>query len=131
MYGNTHLNIYKNFFFIDPKNFILKSWLFFFIKFCEFNRISLLFIFDYTHYINFYKNISDSDLSVSAIIPYFYTNDYIDYPLYSYSTTNLIKVVYSSYIFQIHSLAFNNLSLVRQYLFFRNTINFFKKINII
>lgn len=128
MYGLKFLNVYKNFFFINPKNFILKNWLFFFIKFCHFNNINLLFIFDYAHYANFYKNISYSDLSVSAIVPYSYIDDYVDYPLYSYSFDIFIKTLYSAYIFQIYSLSINNLLMLKQYLYIYYFLKFCKKI---
>jgi hypothetical protein len=74
-----------------------------------------MFVFDYDYYINFYKNIKEVDLSVSAIIPFSYIDDYIDYPLYTYNLDVFVKLIYSSYIFQLYSLAFNSNNLYNQY----------------
>jgi hypothetical protein len=115
IYGNNFLHIYKNFLFFKPINFTFKSWLYFFSKFCKNNKINLMFVFDYDYYINFYKNISEVDLSVSAIVPYSYINDYIDYPLYSYSLDIFTKLIYSSCILQIYSLSYNSLNMINQY----------------
>jgi hypothetical protein len=79
-----------------------------------------MFVFDYNHYINFYKNINESDLSVSAIVPFSYIDDYIYYQLYSYNLDIFTKLVYSAYILQIYSLAYNSL----------NMVNFYKYIHI-
>jgi hypothetical protein len=115
MFGINFLHIYKNFFFLKPINFTFKNWLYFFSKFCKYNNVCLMFVFDYDYYINFYKNIKEVDLSVSAIVPFSYIDDYIDYPLYSYDVDVFVKLIYSSYIFQIYSLAYNSYNLYNQY----------------
>lgn len=127
LYGYNFLYLYKSFFFVDSKNFILKNWLFFFLKFCKFNKINLLFVFDYDYYINFYKNLSDSNICTSALIPYSYTYDYIDYPLFSFNITIYTKMLYSSYILYIYTLSFNFNKFIFQYKY----ILFFSKFNLI
>ena len=127
LYGYNHLSLYKSFFFIEPKNFVLKNWFFFFLKFCNFNKINLLFIFDYDYYVNFYKNINNSELSVSAIVPYSYIDNYIDYPLYSFNINIITKMLYSSYILYIYSISYNYINFLNQYKY----VLFFKKFYIL
>ena len=115
IYGYNFLSLYKTFFFIEPKYFILKNWLFFLFQFCKFNKINLIFIFEYNYYINFYKNIAESNMSVSAIVPHSYIDDYIDYPLYSFNINILTKILYSSYILYIYTTAFNYKNFINQY----------------
>lgn len=124
IYGYNNLTLYKSFFFIEPKNFILKNWLFFFIKFCRFNKINLLFIPDYSFYINFYKNILVSDIAVAALIPHTYISDYIDYPIFIYTFNVFIKTIYSSHILYIYSLSFNYSNLLNQYKYIKHFIKY-------
>lgn len=127
IFGLNALILQKNFFFLKPIYFTQKTWSYFFLKFCEHNNINLLFISDFDYYVNFFRNISDFDCSVSAIIPYNYTDDFIDYPLYTPVINNLIKLIYFSVFSQIYFNSFNYVN----FFFKRNYINlFFKYSNI-
>lgn len=110
IYGKNTLSLYKNYFFFKPIFFTQKSWSYFFLKFCYFNNIKLLFISDFDYFSNFYKNFLSFDCSTSAIISFNYKNDFIDYPLYTNNLNNLVKLVYFSVISQIFFFSYNNLN---------------------
>lgn len=108
IYGFKNVSLYKNFFFIKPVNFTFKNWTYFFSKFCFYNNVNLLFIFDYNYYSNFYKTIINFDPCVSALVPMNYSDEYIDYPLYTPFINFYSKLVYLSFITQIYFLSYNN-----------------------
>ena len=127
IYGKNSLGIYKKYFFFNSINFTLKNWLYLYYKFCKYNNISLLFIFDYIYYSGFYNKFREFDFSLVGLIPYNSDQVYIDYPLPIFELNILIKITYSSFIYQIYSLALNNSNLYYQYkyiLFFYKFINF-------
>lgn len=127
IFGVNILSFYKNFFFLKPIFFTRKSWSYFFFKFCSYNNIHLLFISDFDYYLNFYKFISDYDCSISAIVPYNYSDFFIDYPLYSSYINNLVKIVYISVLSQIFFYSFNKINLYLKYQYLNN---FYKYITI-
>jgi hypothetical protein len=67
--------------------------------------------------------MSDFDCSISAITPYNYTDDFIDYPLYTPIINNLVKLVYFSVLSQIYFNSYNYIN----YFFKINYINYFFK----
>lgn len=115
LYGANNLYLYKNFFFLKTVNFTFKSWIYFFYKFCKKNNIGVLFIFDYFYYLNFYKNIISSDLSLISIIPYSTSFCFVDYPLFTFEVNILSKLLYLSHIMQIYSISYNNLNFYNKY----------------
>lgn len=130
IFGSASLHMHKNFFFLKPIYFTRKSWSYFFIKFCEYNNINLLFIVDYDFYIKFYKNIIEFDCSVSALIPYSYCDYFVDYPLYTTTVNTLVKLAYSSYINHLYFQSYNYSNYINKYRYinsFFKLLNFFKK----
>lgn len=129
IYGLNTLQLYKNYFFLKPIYFTRKNWLYLFLKFCSDNNINLVFISDYDYYINFYKNIIEFDCSISAIVPYTYAHNFIDYPLYTPYINNLIKMLYTSVLIQIYFQSYNYFNFNKKYLYlnyFTKCINHFK-----
>lgn len=129
IHGLNTLQLYKNYFFLKPIYFTRKNWLYLFIKFCLENKISLVFISDYEYFINFYKNITEFDCSVSAIVPYTYAYDFIDYPLYTPYINNLTKLLYTNTLVQIYFQSFNYYNFYKKSLYlhyFNKYINCFK-----
>lgn len=123
IYGLNTLQLYKNFFFLKPVYFTRKNWLYLFLKFCNDNNVNLIFISDYDYYVNFYKNIIEFDCSISAIVPYTYAHNFIDYPLYTPYINNLIKLLYTSALIQIYFQSYNYFNLYKKYLY----LNYYTK----
>lgn len=87
-----------------------------------------MFISDYDYYINFYKNILEFDCSISAIVPYSYAHNFIDYPLYTPYINTLIKLTYISALTQIFFQTYNYNNFYKKYLYlnyFTRFINYF------
>jgi hypothetical protein len=123
IFGLSSLYAYKSFFFLKPIYFTQKSWSYFFLKFCYFNNISLLFIADYDYYISFYKNIIEFDYSVSAIVPSTYSDSFVDYPLYAPFINTVVKLSYISLLTTLYFQSFNHINYYYKY----NYINYFFK----
>lgn len=126
-YGNYQLYLYKEFFFLNPINFTFKNWTYFFYKFLRKNKINLLFVLDYKYFINFYKNIKETDVSVSAIVPYHNIDDYIDYPFYFYNCDIFIKLMCCSYVYSIYNYSYNYNMMYNQYKYLLNFYSFLIK----
>lgn len=124
IYGINTLQLQKYFFFIKPIYFTRKSWSYLFLKFCYKNNVSLIFIADFNYFVSFYKNIIEFDCSVSAIVPYTYVDYFIDYPLYTIYTNNIIKLVYISSLSQIFFQSYNIFNFYKKQIH----LNFFKKV---
>lgn len=107
--------------------FTRKNWSYFFLKFCKYNNINLLFISDFDYYINFYKSLLEFDCSVSAIVPYNYADSFVDYPLYTNIINNLIKITYFSVLSQIFFYSYNNTNF---FLKFQYLNNFYKYLSV-
>jgi hypothetical protein len=126
IYGKNTLSLYKNYFFFKPIFFTQKSWSYFFLKFCLYNNIKLLFISDFDYFSSFYKNFLNFDCSTSAIVPFNYKNEFIDYPLYSNNLNTLVKLIYFSTISQIFFFSHNNLNNFYKYKYLNNLYKFYK-----
>lgn len=126
IFGLNTLSLYKNFFFLKPVFFTRKNWSYFFLKFCKYNKINLLFISDFDYYSNFYKNLLEFDCSTSAIVPFNYSDSFIDYPLYTTYINILVKITYFSILSQIFFYSYNNINFFLKYQYFNN---FYKYIN--
>lgn len=129
IYGANTLQLYKNYFFLKPIYFTRKNWLYLFLKFCQDNKVSLIFISDYDYYVNFYKNILEFDCSISAIVPYTYAHTFIDYPLYTPYINNLIKLLYTSSLIQIYFQSYNYFNFHKKYLYMHFFIKYVNCIN--
>lgn len=127
IFGLNTLSLYKNFFFLKPVFFTRKNWSYFFFKFCKYNKINLLFIADFDYFINFYKSLLEFDCSISAIVPYNYSDSFIDYPLYSNVINNLIKITYFSILSQIFFYSLNNINMYLKYIYLNS---FYKYSNV-
>lgn len=86
-----------------------------------------MFISDFDYYVNFYKSLLDFDCSVSAIVPFNYSDSFIDYPLYSSVINSLTKIAYFSVLSQIFFYSYNNNNIFLKYQYL-NT--FYKYTNI-
>lgn len=87
----------------------------------------MLFISDYNYYVNFYNSLIEFDCSISAIVPYNYSDSFIDYPLYSNVINSLIKIIYFSVLSQIYFYSFNNFNIFLKYQYLNN---FYKHLKI-
>lgn len=63
-------------------------------------------------------------MGVSAIIPFSYIDDYIDYPLYAFNINIITKMMYSSYILYIYTTSYNYVNFLNQYRYLLNFSRF-------
>lgn len=126
LFGEKFINIYKEFLFVKPVNFTFKNWVYFLKKFFKAHKINLIFLFDYNHYINFYKNIKELDVCVAAIINYNNSSELVDYSFYSYSCDLYTKITYYTYLYSIYNVFLNYKIFYYQYKYINIFYNFSK-----
>jgi hypothetical protein len=112
IFEKKDLVIYKDFFFLKPKVFTYKQWLYFYSHFLKTHNVSLLIIFDYLYYFNYLSDLNKIDIAISSIVPINYTDFFIDYPLYASDINfSFNKLLFYSIISQITFLAISNKNL--------------------
>jgi hypothetical protein len=120
MYSLKKLLIYKNYFYINPKYFTHKNFIYFYNQFLIDNNINMIIIFDLKNILNFSHILENSDIIL------FTFNDKFNF----YENNYNLLIKNSFYNMYLYILLFNQIWLLSlNYSIYSNKILFLKNFN--